>query len=507
MSDTLKDNEQSLIAAMELLQEIKEEVLELSNNNNGLKEDVQILHAFSEECKRDIKESVLALGLKPTKSLRLLKNIHLYRSLAFQEIFLDSNGEITQYGGVFMNGHASSLQSNGSGRNTNTPHFSRVALPQDIEFIEVFGGHTTFYALPKEGNFIYVWGSNASGCAGVGHTNAIPLPIKVDFPARIKSIVCGSSISNTYQSALALCEDGKVYVTGRNATGQLGTNNTLDINTWTQNPYLSNIESIFLASTGNEGITLCIDKDGVLYTFGHNIQGACGNGSNANVLMPYKLELNQKVKLAKASINNVSHISSTSLILLEDGSIFGAGYNQERQLSSESATDSNVFIKLDILNGDNKDFIDIFPASKSGTCFALKGDGRLFGFGYGGFGFGSDNTQNSQIAHVVAEDIEFVVTHDRTNTRLFAKKKDVNSLVACGFNTDNSLGVGDNINTKTLKPVILPTKLKDFMLFSFNTEANLVALCEDDATTSLYACGTLLDSNLLYNTPVLQKQY
>lgn len=505
MSD-IKDNEQSLIAAMELLQEIKTEVLELSNNNNTLQEDIQILDAFSDECKRDIKESVLALGLKPTKSLRLLKNLHLYRSLAFQEVFLDSNGEITQYGGVFMNGLASSLNVNGSGRSVNSPSFSRVALPQDIEFIEVFGGHTTFYALPKEGNFIYVWGSNASGCAGAGHTNAIPLPIKIDFPARVKSIVCGSSISNTYQSALALCEDGKVYVTGRNATGQLGTNNTLDMNTWTQNPYLSNIESIFLASTGNEGITLCIDKDGVLYTFGHNIQGACGNGSNTNVLMPYKLTFNQKVKLAKASINNTNPVSSTSLILLEDGSIFGAGYNGQKQLSTESATNSNVFIKLDILNGDNKDFIDIFPASMNGTCFALKGDGRLFGFGYGGFGFGSDNVQNSQIAHVVAEDIESIVTHDRTNTRLFAKKKDVNSLVAFGFNTDMSLGVGDNVNTKELKSVYLPSTLQDYMLFSFNTEANLVALCKDISGMQFYACGTALDSNLAYTSPTLQKQ-
>ena len=46
--DTPEQNQtQSLIAAMELLQEIKTEVLEISNTKDSLKEKLQILEAFT----------------------------------------------------------------------------------------------------------------------------------------------------------------------------------------------------------------------------------------------------------------------------------------------------------------------------------------------------------------------------------------------------------------------------------------------------------------------------
>lgn len=500
----MADIESGLLGAMELLLEIKTEVKEIKDikDETSLKDNIKVLESYTNECKKEI-ISLIASNKGYKKSIRLLHNIHLYRNFAYQEVFLNANDEIAKYGDIFFNGHAASNRISGCGRITNTSSFTRVALPSDIEFIEVFGGHTTFYALPKEGNFIYVWGMNVCGCAGVGHTNQIPIPIKVDFEARVKKIVCGKSINNSYQSALALCENGKVYVTGRNATGQLGTNNTLDLNRWTQNPYLTNIKDIDIACVNGEGISMCIDNDGALFTFGHNAQGACGNNTASNVLMPYKQNFTEKVKLAKASINNASGINSTSLILLEDGSIYGAGYNGQKQLSLSHTNNVLTFTKLDILNGENRDFIDIFPASCYATGFALKEDGRIYVFGYGNYGFGDSNIDNNQNARPILENVKRLSIANHTQyTRAFFLQEEGN-LQAFGYNRDGALGIGNTTDTKQSQEVFGP-KIKDFKLEYFNAEANLCVITEDD---SFYASGNALDNNMLYNTPTLQKQF
>ena len=501
--DTPEQNQtQSLIAAMELLCEIKTEVLEISNTKDNLKENIQVLEAFTKECKEDIAEQAQKHKLLTKKKIRLLKNLHLYRSLAYQEIFVDSKDTIIKYGAIFMNGHGSTYNFNGSSRTQNSTTFSQVMLPSDVEFIEVFGGPSTFYALPREGNFLYVWGTNVCGCAGVGHTQAISIPIKVAMPSRVLKIVCGKSLNMSYQSALALCENGRVYVAGANNTGQLGTNNTLNVTTWSENPYLSNIQDIFLASTGYNGLSLCIDTSGNLYTFGHNAQGACGNNTTRNVLMPHKLTLPKKVIKAKASIDSSGNYS-TALVLLEDGSLYGAGYNGQKQLSQDNTTNSAIFIKLDILNADNEGFIDIYPASMNGTAFVLKEDGRLFAFGCGGYGFGDRDIQKNQIAREVATNIESIECTDTDYTRVIAKTNN-NTLLAFGYNKNGSLGLGTAVDTAEFTEVLLPDNLSDYTLYDYLAESFLVVLCEDRET--LRACGNSLDSTLRQTTSTLQPQ-
>lgn len=170
----MADIESGLLGAMELLLEIKTEVKEIKKDGANLKEHIEILESYTNKCKREI-ISLIDSNKGYKKSIRLLHNIHLYRSFAYQEVLLNANDEIVKYGDIFFNGHAASNRISGCGRITNASSFTRVALPSDIEFIEVFGGHTTFYALPKEGNFIYVWGMNVCGCAGVGHTNIMAI--------------------------------------------------------------------------------------------------------------------------------------------------------------------------------------------------------------------------------------------------------------------------------------------------------------------------------------------
>ncbi|MCX2717805.1 hypothetical protein OQH61_08680 [Helicobacter sp. MIT 21-1697] len=486
---------------MQTLLEIKAELGELAKLDFDLKEPLQVLNTHADSLKEEVEANIThALREVNIHSKRLL-SMHLYRALAYQDIITNIKGEVLFYGDVYMQG-LSVNNNTGSGR-ANGAVFSRVPLPCDIEFIEVFGGHTTFYALPKEGNFLYVWGSNVEGSAGVGNTTALTLPVRVDFPARVLKVCCGTSESNAKQSAIALLENGLVYVCGSNTIGELGVGNTLPLSAWTQNPHLSDIQDIFLCSNGNAGMFMAIDNEGALYVCGHNQQGACGNGANANLTLPFKLSFNQKVKLAKASITASNAHYCTAMIVLEDGSVRGAGYALENNLSQSAVGNINIFTTLLDERGEPlSGIVDIFPASIGGTALALDCDGNLYAWGRGAFGYGNDNTAVNAKAAIVLENVESVQHWDRANTRVVAKIKDSQTLLAFGFNTDGALGIGNVLNTRIWQQVPLPPAFKQYKLQCFGAEAHLVVIADNE----IYACGTTRDGSLKYTTPTLQKQ-
>lgn len=481
------------------LDEIDKLIKELGKDSTSeLNAQAQAIKTLGESIKSEIAASRPSGIFK--KSYRLLKHVHLYRSIMVQEVLLDSNDEVVFYGDVLMRGHSLSGIGSGSARG-NYAGFSRVALPRDIEFIEVYGGFNVFYALPKEGNYLYVWGVNSSGCAGSGNTANIPIPIKIDLNFRPKKIMSGKGEVTGKQTTLILSEDGKVYGAGTNTSGELGIGNTINTSTFTQSPYLKDIADISFASNGNYGYALAIDTEGNLWSWGYNANGNLGLNSTTNVTIPAKTTFNAKVIKVSASMG--ANNSATSLILLEDKSIRGAGYNAECQLSQSNLSNSSVFIRILKQNGDDLTNIeDIYAASGSGTCLVIDTEGNLWSFGYGGYGFGDSRVGNSQMASIALENVESIVTTASPSTRTFAKLKGSGSLVAFGFNTDGSLGIGNLLNTREFKLVYIPSNFKDYSLCAFGSEANLIALCGDE----VYSCGAYLDGNINVATQTLQKQ-
>ena len=488
------------IEEITLLQEIQEEVREI-RQVSGFDAEVRALNTLSQNLAQELNNIAKEAKKENLIKEKRLLQVHLKQALMYQEVYVDKDGKIVSYGDVYMQGL--SQNNTGSGR-THLGSFTRVALPSDIEFVEVFGGHTTFYALPKEGNFLYVWGANVEGCAGAGHTQVIPMPVRVEMPARVVKICCGTSEVDSKQSAVALLENGLVYVSGSNSIGELGTGNTLPLSTFTQNPYLSNIEDISFASNGYAGIMQCIDSEGALWVCGHNTQGACGNGNNTHITIPFKISFNQKVKYARASINRYSNVDySTCLLIFEDGSVRGAGYGGDNNLSQAATGNSNIFISLTNNQGEIlSHIIKVFPASIYGTACALDESGTLYVWGKGSYGYGNDIGGNNLIAQKVLENVESLVHWDRANTRIIVKLKSSDSFLGFGFNTDGSLGIGTNANSNIFTPVYVPSNVSEFAFIGFGAGGHLVMI----AKNKLYACGTASNGSIKYTTPTLQKQ-
>lgn len=489
----------------ESLAEIKAEVQKINALAEGidLKEQASILVALNTTLQEELK--ACAKSLLPSiarKSYRLLKNVHLYRQIMVQVVYKDQNGEIVSYGDVLAQGHSMDTITAGSARADST-EFSRVALPSDIEFIDVFGGHNVFYALPKEGNFLYVWGINTSGCAGFGNTENIAIPARLELSFRPKKILSGTSSTKGNQTTLILSEDGRIFGAGKNTCGELGIGNTIDSSSFVECANLQNIVDFDFASDGTKGYALAFDSAGDLWAWGFNESGNLGLGINTNVLTPTKIDFEKKVTKVSCAIGaESSTYGATSLILFEDGSVRGAGYNKEKQLSQTESANSNVFIGL--MNRNGVDYLanikEIYAPSIKGTGFLIDNNNNLYAFGYGGFGFGDDTEDNAKAADIVLEDVLALEATSSSNTRAIAKID--GALLAFGSNTDGALGIGQALDTRVFSNVFLPFACEDFKLQSFLNEAYLVVLAND----SIYACGTSQNGALKYTTYTLQQQ-
>jgi len=117
---------------------------------------------------------------------------------------------------------------------------------------------------------LYAWGSNQYGQLGDGTNTSSSTPIKIPNPAGAywKSIACGSDHS------MALDNNGRLYIWGRNNHGQLGdgTNTNRNVPTST-----SSIVFNLIDGGGNNSIAVDILKN--LYSWGANSSGELGNGT------------------------------------------------------------------------------------------------------------------------------------------------------------------------------------------------------------------------------------
>jgi alpha-tubulin suppressor-like RCC1 family protein len=144
--------------------------------------------------------------------------------------------------------------------------------------VEVFGNHTNWKQVSAGGSHtaaiktdgtLWTWGNNNEGQLGTNDTTNRNTPVTTFAGGtNWKKVHAGYHSNNA-----AIKTDGTLWTWGRNAYGQLGTNDTTQRNTpvttfaggtnWKQ------------ASIGR-GQTAAIKTDGTLWTWGNNSQGALG---------------------------------------------------------------------------------------------------------------------------------------------------------------------------------------------------------------------------------------
>ena len=453
---------------MRTLLEIKAQLSEINTSGVALKalNDINALaNASKAELQAKTKEY---LGALTKNSKRLLKYVVDDGFVAsYQEVkrsIIDDS--IVKYGDVYIKG-------------------VKVSLHQNAEFIEVYGGINSYYAVPKTGNFIYVWGKNSQGCCGAGHTRAIMNPSFIEFQARVTN-------STTNASALVLLENGEVFAAGDNSCGQLGTGNTIALSTFTKIA-VSNIVDIVMNCHGSVVSVMMIDNKGQVFVQGYNGNGYLGTGNTANVLRPTKINLPRPVKKAYLGSIYSHNYQSNALVLLDNGEVYGCGINDRNHLSQISdLKNKTTFVPL--YKSASKEVLDnikeLFVGSYLQTSYALDNDNNLWAWGDGYYGFGDTDYNRNAYARKTKNFVSRAA-----GTFNFAGNNLLIIIERYGFlYYQGNSGLGVTGNMKYFYGYTV-RYAQDFEVKYFNTQQMLVVLQNDQ----IYTTGNNANANAPLN--------
>ncbi|OZD37405.1 hypothetical protein CH252_32805 [Rhodococcus sp. 06-1477-1B] len=164
-----------------------------------------------------------------------------------------------------------------------------------------------------------VLGANAYGSGALFAADAVPpeqLPLV--FPSPIRSIATGDDYM------LALLQDGTVWSTGANGSGQLGDGTNTDRTTWAKIPTLSGVTAIAVLGDSSNPASFALLSSGGVMSWGNNSYGQLGIGSTTSSAVP----------VAVSNITNATQLATgyrIGLALGSDGKIRawgGSFYNE-----------------------------------------------------------------------------------------------------------------------------------------------------------------------------------
>ena len=242
---------------------------------------------------------------------------------------------------------------------------------------------------------------------------------------------------------ITLSNDGIVYSFGHNVQGQLGLGHNDAVYLPTPIPNLPKISRISCGSL----FTVCVDHEGFMWSFGENSCGQLGTGNKTNFNVPQKIEYIPPVV-------SVSCGSYHTLIITTDSELWSCGHNGYGQLCLGN--------KVTQLEAQKTSFSNISKIS-GGVYHSLfqNNNGEIFACGYNRVGqCGSGHFRHqitpSPILNAPPNIVQFVCGYYQS---LFLDSE--GNVFSVGHNTYGSLGLGHNVNQNVLDkiPNIPPIKI------------------------------------------------
>ena len=246
-------------------------------------------------------------------------------------------------------------------------------------------------ALLKNGTVV-AWGGDLDGTLGGSESSRVPRPVCVTAEAlcnpehylkEVVAIAAGSFFS------LALLRDGTVMAWGENAHGQLADGTTTGPETCP--PANTPCSTVPVAVPSLEPATaiaagsvhaLARLRNGTLRSWGENIFGELGNGTDTSTSAPVAVCAAGEKAPCSGDLGEVEAISAGayfSVALLQNGTVSTWGANFEGQLGDGSTTASDVPVAL----GGLSEVSTIASGDEAGDTLALRRGGELMSWGSG----------------------------------------------------------------------------------------------------------------------------
>jgi alpha-tubulin suppressor-like RCC1 family protein len=225
----------------------------------------------------------------------------------------------------------------GDGTNIDRKIPVKVGLLTGKTISSVATGMTHSLALSSTGT-LYAWGNNDNGQLGDGSNKARSNPVIVSgfSGKKIVAIAAGNFHS------VAVTDDGSVWAWGDNSSGQLGDGTTTSRVTPVRVIGLSG-KMVTKVAAGYYH-TLALVDDGTVWASGGNASGQLGDGTTTNRATSVKVS-----GLAGKTITDISAESDHSLALVNDHSMMSWGGNDEGQLGD--GTMLNQSTPVNVMSG------------------------------------------------------------------------------------------------------------------------------------------------------------
>lgn len=274
-----------------------------------------------------------------------------------------------------------------SGRKQVTIRLGIQASQMKVKQVELSLNHQ---AIVTEDGKLYVWGRNGSGQVGDGTTTECKTPtlVKGLEDAEIREVQLSD-----YNSA-AITKGGALYMWGNNSEGQLGIGSKDNRSTAAKKVGgLKNVKKVSISGAGTFfSFVAAITGDGTLYMWGDNKKGQLGDGTSTDAYTPVQPKLEENVKVKQVALGSSSY--GHTVALSTDRQVYTWGYNSYGQLGNGTTTDSKTPVKIEI--GGGKEIAEVYAGAYSSA--ALTVDGELYmwgGNGRGQLGDGSTRSKNT----------------------------------------------------------------------------------------------------------------
>jgi len=272
------------------------------------------------------------------------------------------------------------------------------------------------------------WGYNNSGQLGDGTTTNRNKPVAVTglTGITITAIACGD------QHTVALTSGGAVYTWGRNLYGQLGDGT----NTERTSPVAAtNLSSGVSAIACGGAFTIAL-KSGAVYGTGLNSSGQLGIGNTTNATTA-----TAATGSMASSISAIACGEQHTIALTSGGAVYGTGLNSSGQLGIGNTTNATTATAA---TGSMASSISAIACGGAFTI-ALK-SGAVYGTGLNSSGqLGTGNTTNATSAVAAAAPLNAGVTAIACGDGHIIALK-TNALYLCGLNNQGQLGTGNTTN-------------------------------------------------------------
>jgi len=183
----------------------------------------------------------------------------------------------------------------------------------------------------KTNNTLWGWGSNSAGQLGNGTALDAVAPVQTKLlPPFVNDNWSAVAAGQTHSAALKT--DGSLWSWGSNASGRLGNGTILNSGVPVRE---SGNSTDWVAVAAGDNHTMGLKANGTLWSWGGNVNGQLGNGTNLDALAPVKIVADTDWIVATAG-------STHSVALKVNGTVWSWGGNSSGQLGDGTISSKNV---------------------------------------------------------------------------------------------------------------------------------------------------------------------